>query len=143
MEKESNRQVSDSKKEKNGIKIITTGFMIKQMTNFFKKNKRNWTYYPEWYNYNLAKSIMYYLSYSNTFNNKLTLEDLIAIDPNKEPRYRNKFVKNNSHFFEEFVYNETYGSVLEKLIDRLENKHPSYFKKLLKSNKKFWAYLTR
>lgn len=126
-----------------GIKIITTGFIIKQMANFFKKSKRNWSYYPEWYNYNLVKSIMHYLSYSHSFKDKLILEDLVWIDPKKDTRFRNKFVKNNAQFFEEFVYNETDAIVLKKLIDRLGHEYPVWFKRTLKSNKKFWAYLTQ
>jgi hypothetical protein len=129
--------------KKYGIKIITTGFIIKQIAKFFKESPRRWTYYPERYNYNLIRSIMYYLYKSYQWKDKLTLEDLVWIDPKEEPRYRNRFVEINSKFLEEFIYYQRTCKVLINLINRLSKERPQWFKKQLKSNKKFWAYLTK
>lgn len=125
------------------IKIVTSGFIIKQIAKFFKESPRRWTYYPERYNYNVIKGIMYYLFHSYRWKDKLTLEDLVWIDPQKEPRYRNQFVKINSRFLEEFVYHQSTGEVLTNLIDRLAKQDPQWFRKQLRSNKKFWVYLTK
>lgn len=129
--------------EKYGIKIITTGFIIKQIAKFFKESPRRWTYYPEWYNYNIIRSIMYYLFNSYKWKDKLKLEDLVWIDPVKESRYRNRFVEVNSKFLEEFVYHQTSSEVLINLINRLAKEYPGWFIKQLKSNKKFWNRLTK
>jgi len=128
--------------EKYGIKIITTGFIIKHIARFFKESPRKWTYYPEQYNYNIIRSIMYYLYNCYKWKDKLTLEDLVWIDPKEEPRYRNHFVELNSKLLEEFVYYQSSGEVLSNLISRLAKECPEWFKKELKSNKKFWDYLT-
>lgn len=134
--------VYDYALEKYGIKIITSGFIIKQISKLFKESERRWTYYPEWYNYNIIKAIMYYLYSSYKWKDKLTLEDLVWIDPVEEPRYRNRFVEVNSKFLEEFVYHQSDGKVLINLINRLSKENPDWFKKQLRSNKKFWAFLT-
>lgn len=125
------------------IKIITTGFIIKQIAELFKERERRWSYYPERYNYNVIRSILYYLYNCYKWKDKLMLEDLVWIDPIEEPRYRNQFVMLNSKFFEEFVYHQTHREVLINLINRLAKEHPTWFKKQLKSNKKFWTYLTK
>lgn len=134
--------VYDHAWRKYNIKIITTGFMIKRIAQFFKEEeRRRWSYFPERYNYNIIRSIMYYLYNCYKWKDKLTLEDLVWIDPEEEPRYRNQFVKLNSKFFEEFIYNQTYNGVLISLINRLAEENPSRLKSQLKSNKKFWRYL--
>jgi len=135
--------VYDCAWKKYKIKVITTGFMIKQIAQFFKEEEgRRWSYFPERYNYNIIRSIMYYLYNCYKWKDKLTLEDLVWIDPEEEPRYRNQFVKLNSKFFEEFIYNQTYNGVLIRLINRSAEEDPSWLKSQLKSNKKFWRYLT-
>lgn len=123
--------------------MITTGFMVKHIAEMFRESERRWSYYPEWYNYNTIRSIMYYLYQCYKWKDKLTLEDLVWIDPEEEPRYRNQFLKLNSKFFEEFVYHQTYREVLINLINRLAEEDPEWFKRKLKSNKEFWAYLTK
>lgn len=134
--------------KKYGIKIITAGFMIKQIAKSFKENPRRWTCHPEWYNYNTIKIIMYYLFNSHMmqgrWKDKLTLEDLVWIDPNDrgDARYRNQFVEGNSEFFEEFVYNQTSGKVFSNLIKRFAEGYPKWFKDELKSNEEFWVYLS-
>lgn len=128
--------------EKYGIKIITTGFIIKQMAKLFKAKPR-WTYYPEWYNYNIIRNIMYYLFQCYNWRDKLLLEDLVWIDPAQESRYRNQFVKLNSKFFEDFVLYETSSEVFINLINKYAEKWPRWFKKQLKTNEKFWNYLTK
>ncbi len=128
--------------EKYGIKIITTGFIIKHITRLFKESPRRWTYYPEQYNYNIVRSIMYYLYNCYKWKDKLTLEDLVWIEPKKEPRYRNNFVELNSKILEDFVYFQTSGKVLSNLINRLANEYRPWFMKELESNKDFWTYLT-
>jgi len=135
-------KVHDYAWEQYGILIITTGFMIKQIAQLFRESDRRWSYYPERYNYNVIRSIMYYLYNCYKWKDKLLIEDLVWVDPVDDPRYRNNFVKLNSKFFEEFVYRETDSTVLTNLIDRLANKYPTWFKRKLKSNKKFWKYLT-
>ena len=125
------------------IKIVTTGFIIKQIADLFRNSERRWTYYPERYNYNLIRAIMYYLYNCYKWKDKLRLEDLVWIDPEEERRYRNQFVKVNSKFLEEFVYNQTGGKILMDLISRLAKDDPSWFKKQLKSNKRFWRYLIK
>ena len=84
---------------------------------------------------------MNYLFLSHRYKDKLLLEDVVWIDPEKEPQYRNRFVELNSRFLEEFVYHQTSGEVFSKLIQRFAEKYPSWFKKQLKSNKRFWTYL--
>ncbi len=129
------------------IKILTTGFIIKQIARFFKDSPRNWTYYPEWYNYNIIKSIMYYLFNSHmrrgNLKDKLALEDIVWIDPKKEGRYRNRFVEGNSTFLEDLIYFQTSGEAFSNLIKRFAEEYPSWFKSELRSNKKFWAYLIK
>jgi len=127
---------------KYGIKIITTGFIIKQIAKLFKERERRWSYYPEWYNYNIIRSIMYYLYECPKWKDKLILEDLVWIDPGKESRYRNQFVEINSKFFEDFVFYQSSSEVFVKLINKYAEKWPQWFKKQLKLNKKFWTYLT-
>lgn len=130
--------------KKYGIKIITTGFMIKHLAQAFKEKPRRWTYYPEWYNYNMIKCIMHYLFNCYMWKDRLTLEDLVWIDPKNEPRYRNRFVEVNAKFLEEFVYHQSPPrEVLRILIERLAREHPTWFKRRLKSNKRFWTYLTK
>jgi len=128
------------------IKIITTGSIIRQIARFFKESPRRWTYYPESYNYNIVKSIMYYLFNSHMkrghWKDKLTLEDLVWIDPEKEPQYRNRFVEGNAKFLEDLIYHQTSGEVFSNLINRFAREYPKWFKDELKSNKRFWAYLT-
>jgi len=129
------------------IKIITTGFIIKQIANFFKESPRRWSYYPEWYNYNIIKSIMYYLFNSHMkrgrWKDKLTLEDLVWINPEEDPQYRNRFVEGNSKFLEDFIYYQTSGEVFSILIRRFAQGYQKWFKDELKSNKRFWTYLTK
>jgi len=125
------------------IKIVTTGFIIKQIARFFKTSPRNWTYYPEWYNYNIIRSVMYYLFSSHKHKDKLTLQDVVWIDPEKESRYRNQFAKLNSKFLEDFVYYQTSGEIFSNLIDRFAKEYPEWFKGQLKSDRKFWVYLTK
>lgn len=126
---------------KYGIKVITTGFIIKHIAAFFKESERAWTYFPEWYNYNIIRSIMYYLFECHKWKDKLTLEDLVWINPKADRRYRNKFVELNSKFFEEFVVYQSSGKAASSVINRLASEYPAWFKSELKSNKKFWTYL--
>jgi len=125
------------------IKIVTTGFIIKQIAELFKERERRWSYYPERYNYNVIRSLMYYLYNCYKWKDKLTLQDLVWIDPVEEPRYRNQFMELNGKFFEEFVYHQTNRKVLINLINRLTKDDPRWFKNQLKSNKTFWKYLVR
>ena len=137
------KDVYDYAQEEYETKIITTGFIIKNMADFFKNSEKSWSYYPEWHNYNILKSIMYYLYSSYKWKDRLTLEDLVWIDPEAEPRYRNQFVDVNSKFLEGIIYNQTSGKAFVNLINRLAKEDPGWFKKKLKSNKKFWVYLTK
>jgi hypothetical protein len=134
-------EIHDYAWKKYEIKIITTGFMIKQMTRFFKESERKWTYFPERYNYNAIRSIMYYLYACHRWKDKLTLEDLVWIDPETEPQYRNNFVKTNSKFLENFVYYQSSWEVLGNLISRAAKDGPQWLKNKLKSDKKFWNYI--
>jgi hypothetical protein len=135
------QQVYDYAWKKYGIKIVTTGLMIKLMTKFFKESERKWTFYPERYNYNTIRSIMHYLYQCYKWKDKLTLEDLVWIDPEAEPRYRNQFVEMNSKFLEDLVYFQSSCLVLTNLINRAANDDPQWLKSILKSNKKFWNHL--
>jgi hypothetical protein len=125
-----------------GIKIITSGFIIKNIANFVKTSERNWSYYPEWYHYNTIRTILLYLYYTK-YKDKLTLEDLVWIDPKKNRQYTNRFVKLNSKFLEEMVYRESSGDIIINIIKRLSKEYPWWFKKQLKTNKSFWNYLTK
>lgn len=140
-------EVNDYAATKYETKIITTGFIIKQIARFFKDSPRRWTYYPEWYNYNIIKSIMYYLFNSHMkggrWKDKLTLEDLVWIDPEVDPQYRNRFVEGNSKFLQDFVYHQTSGEVFSNLVRRFAKDYPKWFRDELKSNRKFWNYLTK
>ena len=120
------------------IKIITTGFIIKQIAELFKGREKRWSYYPERYNYNLIRAIMHYLYNCYKWKDKLRLEDLVWINSEDEPRYRNRFVEVNSRFFENFVLYQSSGEVLINLISRLAKEDPGWFKKQLKYNKGFW-----
>lgn len=128
--------------EKHKIKVITAGFMIKDLARFFKGSDRRWTYYPEQYNYNMIRTIMCYLYSCHQWKDKLTLEDLVWIDPNEEPRYTNSFLKINSATIEELVYNQSNGEILHNLIRRSIREDQSWLKSQLKTNKSFWKYLT-
>jgi hypothetical protein len=140
------QEIFDYAKAKYGIIIITTGFMIKHIARFFTESPRRWTYYPEWFNYNIIKSIMFYLFNSYMGNaqwkDKLNLEDLVWIDPELDPRYRNQFVQGNANFFEDFIYHQTSGEVFVNLVNRMAKSHRKWFKNVLRSNTKFWKYLT-
>lgn len=136
--------VYDYALKKYRIKMVTTGFMIRLLAKAFKEKSRRWTYYPEWYNYNMIKCIIYYLFNCYAWKDKLTLEDLVWIDPEKEGYYRNRFVEVNSKFFEKFVYHQSPPrQVLSNLIEKLANERRRWLKNRLKSNKKFWFYLTK
>lgn len=138
------KDVYDYAWKKYKIKIITTGFMIKHLAKAFKEKTRRWTYYPEWYNYNMIKCIIYYLFDCYMWKDRLTLGDLVWINPKKESYYRNRFVEINSEFFEEFIYRQSPPrEVLSNLIERLAEEHPTWLKGRLKSNRKFWTYLTK
>jgi uncharacterized protein (UPF0305 family) len=116
--------------------------MLKHMTQFFKTSKRNWTYYPERYNYNAIRALMCYLFDCTRYKDKLTLDDLVWIDPETEPKYRNRFAEMNAKFFEDFVYYQTSSEIFVKLVNRIAADYRGWFKKRLKENKKFWNYLT-
>lgn len=131
-------------KRKYEIKIVTTGFMIKQIAKFFKNSPRNWSYYPEWYNYNIIKGIMYYLFSADRFRDRLLLSDIVWIDAEKEPKYRNRFVEANAKFFQDFIYHQTTGEVFASLIKRFaQSPWRGWFKRQLKADREFWKYLTK
>lgn len=140
-------EVFDYAKATYDIKIVTTGFMIKHIARFFIESPRRWTYYPEWFNYNILKSIMFYLFNSYMGNarwkDKLNLEDLVWIDPDLDPRYRNQFIEGNAKFFEDFVYYQTSGEVFINLVNKIAKYHREWFRDILRSNTKFWKYLTK
>lgn len=137
------QQVYDYALKKYNIKIVTVGLMIKLIAEFFKHSDRNWTYYPERYHYNVIKNIMNYLYECYKWKDKLTLSDLVWIDPKEEPRWRNRFLETNAKFFEDFVYYQTSGDILEKIIKRTAEEYPPFLKRTLKKNKKFWEYLNK
>jgi hypothetical protein len=128
--------------EKYNIKMITAGFMIKNLALFFKKSRSRRSYFPEQYNYNVVKTIMTYLYSCHRWKDKLTLEDLVWIDPQAEPRYRNSFLEINSEILENLVYNQSYWEIFGRLLKRAAKEYPSSLKSRLKSNKQFWNYLT-
>ncbi len=75
---------------------------------------------------------------------KLTLEDLVWIDPKKNWKYRNVFIKTNSRFLEEFVSKETDGVVVDNLLKRMPVDWSwKWMKDELRSNREFWAYLVK
>lgn len=116
--------------------------MIKNLASFFKESPRNWTYYPERYNYNAIRSLMCYLFDCSKYKDKLTLEDLVWIDPKKDKQYRNRFAEINAKFLEDFVYYQSTGEIFAKLIERFADEYPDWLKKQLKANPKFWKYLS-
>jgi len=128
--------------EKHNIKIVTAGFMIKKLALFFKESKRSRSYYPEQYNYNSVRTIMRYLYSCHRWKDKLTLEDLVWIDPEEEPRYRNSFVEINSEILENLIYNQSSWEIFDRLIKRAAKEYPSSLKRRLRNNKQFWGYLT-
>lgn len=77
------------------------------------------------------------------WKDKLTLEDIVWIDLEDEPRYRDRFVEGNSKFLEDLVYYQTSGEVFSNLIKRFAKGYLKWFRDELKSNKKFWAFLTK
>ena len=127
---------------KYGIKVMSAGFMIKQMIKFFRSSDHNFTYYPEWYNYNMLKTVMQYL-YTMNWRDKLTLEELVCIDPRTDSRYRNHFMKTNSKFITDLISKETEGGAFEILLRRIpDDWDRKWVKDVLKSNKGLWSYLT-
>jgi hypothetical protein len=141
--KATTQEVYDYALKKYTIKIVTIGIMIKMIARFFKESNRNWTYYPERYNYNVIKNIMNYLYECYKWKDKLTLADLVWINPKDEKRWRNRFVETNAKFFEDFIFYETSdANVLGKIIERIAKKYRKYLKRELKANKEFWKYLT-
>jgi hypothetical protein len=137
-----NQEVYDYALKKYRIKIITVGQMLKHMADFFKTSNRNWTYYPERYNYNAIRALMCYLFNCTKYKDKLTLDDIVWIDPEEDKQYRNRFAKINGKFFEDFVYYQSSGDIFTQLINRMAADYPWWFKEQLKANKKFWQYLT-
>jgi hypothetical protein len=126
---------------KYNIKMITAGFMIKNLAAFFKESKRSRSYFPEQYNYNTVRTIMHYLYSCHRWKDKLTLEDLVWIDPEEEPRYRNSFVEINSQILEDLIYKQSSWEIFENLITRATKEDPSSLKRQLKANRTFWNYL--
>ena len=116
--------------EKYGIKIITAGFMIKQLANQYKEYGRL-TYYPEAYNLNLIRTIMTYLFDSHKYKDKLLIEDLVWIDPYEEPKYRNQFNKLNAKFMADFVIYDN-----DVLIDMIKEDPRWFFDEVVKVLKK-------
>jgi hypothetical protein len=112
------------------------------MVKFFKTSNRNWTYFPERYNYNAIRAVMCYLFDCYKYRDKLILEDVVWIDPAIDPQYRNRFADINAKFFEDFVYYQSSWDIFTKLIERIAEDDPVWFKSRLKMNKKFWNYLT-
>jgi len=88
---------------KKGVRIITSGFIIKKLCDIFTESGKR-TYYPEAYNFDLIRTIIDYLLHSHKFKDKLTLKDFIWIKPDEEPQYRNKFNKLNGEFMADFLY---------------------------------------
>lgn len=115
---------------KYNIKIISAGFMIKDLATIYKESKGKRTYYPESYNYSLIITIMRYLFKSHLWKDKLTLEDLVWIDPDAEPRYRNNFVKINSKIIENLVYCQSDWDIFGKLIVRATKEDPNLLKNI-------------
>lgn len=115
---------------KKRIRIITAGFMIKELIKFYKNQKKS-SFYPEWYNLNLIRSIMDYLVHSYKYHNKLVLEDLVWIDPEKDTQYRNKFNKLNGKLMADFLYYDN-----ENLIDMIKDDPDWFFDESLKKFKK-------
>jgi len=116
--------------------------MIKNLATFFKESPNNWTYYPERYYYHAIRSLMRYLFDCTSYKDKLTLEDLVWIDPTYNKQYRNRFANMNSDFLENFVYSQTTGKVFSNLIKRCADNDPEWLKKQLKANPKFWKSIT-
>ena len=129
--------------EKYNIKIITAGFMIKNLAVFFMNSRRKWSYFPEQYNYNAVRTIMIYLYKCHRWKDKLTLEDLVWIDPDAEPRYRNSFIEINSEILENLIYKQSSWEIFDRLLKRAMEEYSSSLKRRLKSNKQFWKYLTK
>jgi len=134
------QEVYDYALNKHCIKIVTMGVMLKNLAKFFTTSERNWTYFPERYNYNAIRGLMCYLFDCSRYKDKLTLKDLVWIDPTSNPQYRNRFADLNAEFLEDFVYYQTSWEVLGKLIDRAARDKPAWLKKRIKSNSKFWNY---
>lgn len=130
-------------RENLGIKVITTSLMIKELAQFFRRSKRNWTYYPESYNYNVVKSIMFHLYSSYRFKDPLLLEDLVWINPKSrgDRFYLNRFVEENSSFLEDFIYQNLGGKTLSNLIQRAMRDDPSWTRSELRKNRRFYGSL--
>ena len=98
-----------------------------------KKKKASSTYYPEAYHYNFLRSLIKYLYQSHRFKDKILLEDIIWIDPDEEPRYRNQFNKLNSNFMGKFIYHDD-----ERLIELMKRDSFWFFDRIIEilKNKK-------
>lgn len=81
-----------------------------------------------------------------SWKDKLKIEDLVSIDPDKEGERRNRFVELNSKFFEDFIYYQSdrpRPCVFVNLINRIAEVGPKWLKNQLKSNRGFWKCLTK
>lgn len=119
--------------EKNGVRIITSGFIIKYFCDYYTEDFKD-TYYPEAYNFDLIRAIINYLNESHGFKDQLTLKDFVWIDTYKNSRYTTKFNKRNSKFMADFL-NYDY----EQLRELIKEDPEWYFEeslKLIERNKK-------
>jgi hypothetical protein len=40
-----------------GIKILTSGLIVREIARSFRESPKRWSYYPEWYNYNMISRL--------------------------------------------------------------------------------------
>lgn len=108
--------------KKYNLKILTFGFIFKEFNKLYQESGKR-TYIPDAPFFSMTRWFSLYLYKSHLYQDKLTLEDFIWIDPDEEPRYRKEFNKLNSEFISRFLWYD--DDALKKML--LDD--PSWFLK--------------
>ncbi|MBI4452479.1 hypothetical protein HY637_03555 [Candidatus Woesearchaeota archaeon] len=116
--------------EKKGVRIITSGFIIKYFCKHYTKYRKK-TYYSEAYNFSLIRTIMNHLNKFGTFKDKLTLKDFVWINHEEDAKYTNQFNERNGKFMADFLFYDE-----EQLRKLIEDKSEWFFNESLKTFKK-------
>lgn len=108
--------------KKYNLRILTFGFIFKELNKLYQETGQR-TYIPGASFFSMTRWLSWYLFKSHLYQDKLTLEDFIWIDPDDEPRYTKEFNRLNSDFMSRLLWFD--DDALRKMLLR----EPSWFLK--------------